>query len=79
MRKIVRNNQECFWGSREHGAEFLGNGNSVKLNFGENLNLFLRNKGTTENYLQGTREHAPPPRPPPPAPPRPSPWEALNK
>ena len=40
---------------------FSEHGNSVKVNFGEHLNLFLRNKGTIVNYLYETREHAPPP------------------
>ena len=29
---------------------FWEQGNSVKVNFGEHLNLFLRNKGTTVNF-----------------------------
>ena len=42
---------------------FWEQGNSVKVNFGEHLNLFLRNKGTTVNFHgeQGTVHHPPPP------------------
>lgn len=43
---------------------FWEQGNSVKVNFGEHLNSFLRNKGTTENFSRGTREHALLPPPP---------------
>ena len=31
-------------------GNFWEQGNSVKMNFGEHLNLFLRNKGTTVNF-----------------------------
>ena len=37
----------------DHGNKernFWEQGNSVKVNFGEHLNLFLRNKGTTVNF-----------------------------
>ena len=42
---------------------FWEQGNSVKVNFGEHLNLFLRNKGTTVNFPreQGNL-HPPSPR-----------------
>ena len=36
---------------------FWEQGNSVKVNFGEHLNLFLRNKGTSVNFHM----HLPPP------------------
>jgi len=36
---------------------FWEHGNSVKVNLGEHLNLFLRNKGTTVDFH---REQAPP-------------------
>ena len=35
-------------GNIEHN--FWEHGNSVKVNLGEHLNLFLRNKGTTVNF-----------------------------
>ena len=31
---------------------FWGQGNSVKMNFGEHLNSFLSNKGTTVNFYR---------------------------
>ena len=31
---------------------FWEQGNSVKVNFGEHLNLYLRNKGTTVNFCR---------------------------
>ena len=33
MREIVGNSEECFGGSREHGAEFLGTGELCKSEF----------------------------------------------
>ena len=45
---------------------FWEQGNSVKMNFGEHLNLFLRNKGTTVNFHREQGNMHPPP-----------PWEAL--
>ena len=45
---------------------FWEQGNSAKVNFGEHLNLFLRDKGTTVNFH---REQGNIPSPPP--------WEAL--
>ena len=44
----------------------LGTGNSVKVNFGEQVHSFLSNKGTTVNFYgeQGNM-HQPPPPPPP--------------
>ena len=51
--------------------DFWEHGNSVKVNFGEHLNLFLRNKGATVNlYWKQGNMH--PPSPPPPFPGRPS-------
>ena len=44
---------------------FWEQGNSVKVNFGEHLNLFLRNKGTTVNFHREQGNMHPPP------------WEAL--
>ena len=41
-------------------------GNSVKMNFGEDLNLFLRNKETTVNFHRELGNTHPP-------------WEALIK
>jgi len=45
---------------------FWEQGNSVKVNFGEHLNLFLRNKGTTVNFHreQGSMHPVPPGGPP---------------
>ena len=50
-------------GNRERN--FWEEGNSVKVNFGEHLNLFLRNKGTTVNFHreQGNMQPPPPPLP----------------
>ena len=43
---------------------FWEHGNSVKVNFGEHLNLFLRNKGITVNsYREQGNMHPPPPHP----------------
>ena len=44
---------------------FWEEGTSVKVNFGEHLNLFLRNKGTTVNFHREQGNMHPPP------------WEAL--
>ena len=44
---------------------FWEHGNSVKVNLGEHLNLFLRNKGTTVNFHREQGNMHPP-------------WEALN-
>ena len=49
---------------------FWEHGNSVKVNFGEHLNLFLRNKGITVNSYWEQGNMDPPPPPPP--------WEALR-
>ena len=46
---------------------FWEQGNSIKVNFGEHLNLFLRNKGTTVNFHREQGNMTPPP-----------PWEALQ-
>ena len=46
---------------------FWEHGNSVKVNFGEHLNLFLRNTGTTVNFYREQGNMHPPPS-----------WEALN-
>ena len=43
--------EQNFW---EHGT-------SVKVNFGEHLNLFLRNKGITENFYREQGNMQPPP------------------
>ena len=45
------------------GRNFWEQGNSVKVNFGEHLNLFLRKKGTTVNFHreQGNMHSPPPP------------------
>ena len=43
----VRN---IFWDQGDIEHNFWEHGNSVKVNFGEYLNLFLRNKGTTVNF-----------------------------
>ena len=41
---------------------FWEHANSVKVNFGEHLNLFLRNKGITVNsYREQGNMHPPPP------------------
>ena len=40
MREVVRNNEECFWGSREHGAEFLGTWDLSKSEF-RGIPLFI--------------------------------------
>ena len=54
---IVGNSEEYFWCTREHG-------NSVKGNFGEKRNLFLRKKGTTVNlHREQGNMHPPPGRP----------------
>ena len=45
---------------------FWDQGNSVNVNFGEHLNLFLRNKGATVNFLREHGNMHPP-------------WGALNK
>ena len=42
---------------------FWKQGNSVKVNFGEQLNLFLRNKGTTVNLHREQGNMHPPGRP----------------
>ena len=47
---------------------FWEQGNSIKVNFGEHLNLFLRNKGTTVNFHREQGNMTPPPPP----------WEALK-
>ena len=47
---------------------FWEQGNSVKVNFGEHLNLFLRNKGTTVSFHREQGNMHPPPPP----------WEALT-
>ena len=44
---------------------FWEQGNSVKVNFGEHLHLFLRNKGTTGNFHREQGNMHPP-------------WEALT-
>ena len=49
---------------------FWEDGNSVKVNFAEHLDLFLRNKGTTVNFYREQGNMPPPPPPPS--------WEALN-
>ena len=41
-----------------------GNGDSVKANFGEHFNLFLRNKGTNVNFHREQGNMHPPGRPP---------------
>ena len=46
---------------------FWSQGNSVKVNFGEDLHLFLRNKGTTVNFHGEQGNMYPPPS-----------WDALN-
>ena len=64
MREIVGNSDEYFGGSRQNiEHNFWEHGNSVKVNLGEHLNLFLRNMGTTINFSreQGNM-HPPPPR-----------------
>ena len=43
MRNIFGDQRNMEW-------NFWEKGNSVKVNFGERLNLFLRNKGTTVNF-----------------------------
>ena len=50
-------------------GNFWEQGNSVKVNFGEHLNLFLRNKGTTVNFHREQGNMHPPPPPPPGGPP----------
>ena len=48
----------------DHGNKernFWEQGNSVKVNFGEHLNLFLRNKGTTVNFHREQGNMHPPP------------------
>ena len=61
MREIVGNCEEYFLGKREHGAQFLERGNSVKVIFGEHLNLFFRNKGKTVNFYREQKNmHSPP-------------------
>ena len=65
MREIVGNSEEYFGdqGNMEHN--FWEHGNSVKVNFEEHLNLFLRNKGITVNsYREQGNIHPP--------------WEALR-
>ena len=39
---------------------FWERGNSVKVNFGEHLNLFLRNKGKTVNFYREQKNMQPP-------------------
>ena len=39
---------------------FWDRGNSVKVNFGEHLNLFLRNKGKTVNFYREQKNIHPP-------------------
>ena len=46
---------------------FWEHGNSVKVNFGEHLHFFLRNKGITVNSYREQGNMDPPP-----------PWEALR-
>ena len=43
---------------------FWERGNSVKVNFGEHLNLFLRNKGKAVNFYREQKNMHPPPPPP---------------
>ena len=68
MREIVGNSEEYFWGSREHGAQFLGTWELSKSEFrGTPFNLFLRDKGTTVNFYRGHGNMGtctPPPRRP---------------
>ena len=40
---------------------FCEHGNAVKVNLGEHLNLFLRNKGTTVNFHREEGNMPPPP------------------
>ena len=42
---------------------FWEQGNSLKVNFGEHLNLFFRNKGTTVNFHREQGKTHPPPPP----------------
>ena len=55
MRGIVGNSDQ-----RNKERNFWEQGNSVKLNFGEHLNLFLRNKGTTVNFYREQGNMHPP-------------------
>lgn len=43
--------KEHFWGSREHVTEFLEQENLTRVNFRERLNLFLRHKRETPNFV----------------------------
>ena len=48
-------------GNMERNFVFLEQRNSVIVNFGEHLNLFLRNRGTTVNFhREQGNTHAPP-------------------
>ena len=50
MRGIVGKSEDYFDDQGNMERNFWEQGNSVKVNFGEHLNLFLRNKGTTVNF-----------------------------
>ena len=64
MREIVENSGNIFedQGNMEH--DFWERENLVKVNFGEHLNLFLRNKSANVNfYREQGNMHPPPPSP----------------
>ena len=63
MREIVGNSEKYFWGSREHGAEFLGTGELSKSEFRGTPEFIFEEQGNKCKFLRGTREHAPPPLP----------------
>ena len=67
MREIVDNSGNIFedQGNMEH--DFWERENLVKVNFGEHLNLFLRNKSTNVNFYREQGNMHPPPLP----------WEAF--
>ena len=60
--------EEYFWGSREHGAQFLGTWELSKGEFRGPPYFIFEEQGNTCQFLKGTRGHAPPPPPP---------WEAI--
>ena len=51
VREIVRNSEEYFWGSREHGAEFLGTGELSKSEFRGTPSFIFGEQGNNCKFL----------------------------
>ena len=75
MREIAGNSDKYFGDQGNVEQNFWEQGNSVKVNFGELLNLFWGTSRTTVNFYreQGNMHPPPPPTPNP----HPLPWESL--